>query len=591
MTKFTKRTESSLKIISIQFLEIILVILCMVLSFAVAGFLIYGGNYPFHFQQGILFFLMVSGIAIIILSSFRYFNFVGYSFASTMGKSMFMVFSINVVFVLLLYFFTSSRLSPYYFIVAAALQYSFLLLIKIFSGILKRNIINQKVALIIGKSKDRQWLMETIQKKCDYHLTFIDESDKACLHSIDQSDFVYLVSSATKEFKQRIITYCELQCKRLFIVPEVHEIAMRDSELSRVGDIPLFTIDQFRMTEGQAIIKRMVDIVLSFFGILASVPLILIFAILIKAEDGGPVFYRQTRSGIHGKDFQIWKLRSMIVDAEKNTGTVCATENDDRITKIGKVMRRYRIDEMPQFLNVLAGSMSIVGPRPERPYYIKKFCSVNPEFNLRLAVKPGITGLAQVMANYTTTPENKLKFDLFYIKSYSPLLDFRILLKTILAVFQRSQSQGFDEDCGETIGEKKTKQFCVGGGRKRYYSWLKAAITVLACAAIVASATLMRYGPLIEQLRMIMVEGNPTGVTIEEQAVPLSNEAAVSATLRGISFLENPEGGWQESWNLLFGLILKMEASDLAELEGMAADGFTEEELLKTKELLSMQRR
>lgn len=606
MTRFTKAKERGMGIVGIQFLEILLVILCLILSFALAGFLIYGVYFPFGIQQGILLSAMVSAIAVVILASFKYFNFMSCSFVSALGRSISIVLSINVVLILILYFISDARLSPYYFIVAVAFQYAFLLLIKIFSSSLKQNTLQGKRALVIGKTSEKEWLLETIRRRCEYQLRFLDERARNFTPYIDCSDYVYLLSSASKEYKRRIITYCELQGKRLYIVPEVHEIAMRDSELTRIGDIPLFTMDQFRLTEAQAMIKRIIDILIALVGTVITSPLLVISGILIKAEDGGPVFYRQTRSGINGREFEIWKLRSMKVNAEKTTGSVFASENDPRITRIGKVLRQSRMDEIPQFFNVLSGSMSIVGPRPERPCFVQKFCTENPEYNLRLAVKPGITGLAQVMANYTTTAENKLKFDLFYIKSYSPLLDFRIMVKTAVVIFRKSPSAGFKEEKEEScekveifdpegISDIEREECPACRGRKRRYNWLKVGLTVIGCGVIVLSAIFMRYHPLMNQLNQALVWNDKEVISIADAGVPMSNESTISivasaAITQPVKQTISPLG-WGESWEMLAGLILRLEPSELSELETMAEDGFTEEELERTEKLLNMQRR
>lgn len=600
MTKFNKKEEGSMGIVGIQFLEILLVIFSLVLSFALAGFFIYGEYFPFGIQQGVFLSALVSAMAVIILASFQYFNFMSCTFTSTMGKSISIVLSINVILIIFLYFITESKLSLYYFIVAMALQYSSLLMIKLFSSGLKRKILQGKRALVIGKSKDKEWMLETVGKQWEYKLAFLDETARNFMSAIDRSDCIYLLSSATREYKRRIITYCELQGKKLFIVPEVHEIAMRDSELSRIGDIPLFTIDQFRMTEGQAMVKRAIDFFGAAIGVVVTAPILLISAMLIKSEDGGPVFYRQIRSGINGKEFEIWKLRSMEVDAEKTTGSVFASENDPRITRIGRILRSSRIDEIPQFFNVLEGSMSLVGPRPERPCFVEKFCNDNPEYNLRLAVKPGITGLAQVMANYTTTAENKLKFDLFYIKSYSPLLDFHIMMKTVQIVFHKSHAAGFKEEKEtdlnissplqiEVFEDSENEEFCSSRRKRRQYNWLKALLTVTACGVIIISTIFVRYSPLVNQLNQMMVSENQRIHSIEETPVPMSSESAVSFVVAaGVPVQEDKLEplGIGEYWNLLIGLVLRLEPSELAELEAMAEGGFTKEERIRAEELL-----
>jgi exopolysaccharide biosynthesis polyprenyl glycosylphosphotransferase len=181
------------------------------------------------------------------------------------------------------------------------------------------------------------------------------------------------------------------------------------------------------------IIKRFFDIILSLIGLILAMPIILITAIAIKLESEGPVFFLQERTGLNGKTFKIIKLRSMRVDAEKN-GPQWAQKNDSRVTKVGKFIRKTRIDELPQLINVLKGDMSILGPRPERPVFVKQFSKEIPGFEKRLLVKPGLTGWAQVNGGYDITPEEKLKYDLHYINNMSLLLDLKIILKTIKVV-------------------------------------------------------------------------------------------------------------------------------------------------------------
>lgn len=183
-----------------------------------------------------------------------------------------------------------------------------------------------------------------------------------------------------------------------------------------------------------SIIKRMSDVILSIIGLIISLPILLIFSILIKLETPGPAFFIQERVGLNGRYFNLYKLRSMGVDAEKN-GAQWATKNDPRVTKIGLFIRKTRIDEIPQLINVIKGDMSLIGPRPERPIFTAKFSEENPSFVDRLKVLPGVTGWAQVNGGYDVTPEEKLKLDLHYIENHNFLMDIKILLKTVAIVF------------------------------------------------------------------------------------------------------------------------------------------------------------
>jgi len=185
---------------------------------------------------------------------------------------------------------------------------------------------------------------------------------------------------------------------------------------------------------GYLLYRRFIDLVMAFFALIIVSPVILITAILIKLESKGPAFFFQERSGLNGKTFNIIKLRSMTIDAEKN-GPQWAAKNDMRVTKIGKFIRKTRIDELPQLINVIKGEMSIIGPRPERPVFVEQFSKEIPGFENRLLVKPGLSGWAQVNGGYDITPEEKLKYDLYYIKNMNVKLDMKIIYKTIKVVF------------------------------------------------------------------------------------------------------------------------------------------------------------
>lgn len=178
------------------------------------------------------------------------------------------------------------------------------------------------------------------------------------------------------------------------------------------------------------IYQRVFDVLLSTIGIMMSIPFIVIFGIAVKLDSPGPVFYTQERVGKGGRRFKVIKLRSMIRDAEKN-GAQWAEKDDPRVTRVGRFIRKTRIDELPQFINVLRGDMSIIGPRPERPEFVIEFNEHIPGFIERLCVRPGLTGWAQVNGGYEITPEEKLALDLYYIENRNPKLDLLILVKTL----------------------------------------------------------------------------------------------------------------------------------------------------------------
>ena len=180
-------------------------------------------------------------------------------------------------------------------------------------------------------------------------------------------------------------------------------------------------------------VKRLFDIIFSLILLLVTIPIMLFFCVMIILETSGTPLYLQDRLGINGKKFKVFKLRSMVNDAEKN-GPQWASENDPRITKVGLFIRKTRIDELPQLINILKGDMSFVGPRPEREYFYKQFDAYIPEFKDRLLVKPGLTGWAQINGGYNLDPEEKLKLDMEYIELKTMRMDIHILCKTVLIV-------------------------------------------------------------------------------------------------------------------------------------------------------------
>jgi len=199
----------------------------------------------------------------------------------------------------------------------------------------------------------------------------------------------------------------------------------------------------YKMSFYQRLVKRLGDIGISFLCLVALSPLMGLIALAIKAEDRGPVFFRQKRLTIRGREFTIWKFRTMSVEASLHDSQVSTAVNDSRITRVGHVLRRFRMDEIPQFLNVLRGEMSLVGPRPEMLANIDRYKESFPDFAYREKMKAGITGYAQIEGRYNTTPEDKLMLDLMYIESFSIWLDVKLLMRTVTVLFKRDSTQGF----------------------------------------------------------------------------------------------------------------------------------------------------
>jgi exopolysaccharide biosynthesis polyprenyl glycosylphosphotransferase len=224
---------------------------------------------------------------------------------------------------------------------------------------------------------------------------------------------------------------------RVLVVPSVYDILVGRVTSLRLHDVPLVEVLKDPQEDLAFLIKEIVDIGLAVMLLILSFPLLGIAAFLIKFTSPGPMLYRQRRVGRDGKEFVMYKLRTMVDRAEAETGPVLAGPTDERITRVGRVLRAARIDEIPQLFNVLNGTMSLVGPRPERPEFVGEFLRTIPGYAERLQVKPGLTGLAQVNGEYHTSPEYKLKYDLAYIYNYSLWLDIRILAETVKVMLTR----------------------------------------------------------------------------------------------------------------------------------------------------------
>ena len=228
----------------------------------------------------------------------------------------------------------------------------------------------------------------------------------------------------------------------MFIVPTMYEMACKNTRLIIADDIPMQRITRLLLTAEQKILKRMLDIAVSIPAIIILLPLMALTAVAIKADSKGPVIYSQERVGQYGKTFKVYKFRSMKQDAEAKSGPVLAKEGDSRITKVGRFIRATRIDELPQLFNVLKGEMSIVGPRPERPFFVEQFIKEKPEYAYRHNVKPGITGLAQIAGKYNTTAYDKLIYDLIYIQEVSVKTDLIIMLQTLKVLITKESTEG-----------------------------------------------------------------------------------------------------------------------------------------------------
>ncbi|SEI54006.1 exopolysaccharide biosynthesis polyprenyl glycosylphosphotransferase [Alkalibacterium gilvum] len=258
-------------------------------------------------------------------------------------------------------------------------------------------------------------------------------------------DIIYLAGSIEESEKIRIYELAIFNNKKLFLNTSFENLVLVNPNIMSIEDESVIEASDFSISPEEDIIKRLIDFVTSLMLLVLSFPIMLVTAVLIKLTSKGPVFYKQVRITKDQKEFNILKFRTMSVTAEQESGPVLASAQDARVTPIGEYLRSLRIDELPQLINVLKGDMALVGPRPERPFFVDQFKEENPYYYLRHNIRTGITGYAQVYGKYATDFNSKLNFDLVYIKKYSFILDVKILLQTIKILFDKISSQGVDE--------------------------------------------------------------------------------------------------------------------------------------------------
>ena len=291
-----------------------------------------------------------------------------------------------------------------------------------------------KRVLVIYGSSEAAELVRKMSVRIDRYIicesVAVKEGREAVTEKLERYDTV-IIAGIYGSARSEAVKLCYDCGKQIYLLPEIPDIIVRGARSIHLFDTPLFLCRSYGLSAEQAFVKRLCDIVVSLAGLILLLPVTAAAAAAIYAEDGGSVFYKQRRLTKGGREFMLYKFRSMVENAEEKSGAVTALENDRRITRVGRIIRRLRIDEIPQLYNVLRGEMSVVGPRPERPELAAEYEKTLPEFSFRLKMKAGLTGNAQVYGRYDTTPYDKLLLDMMYIENYSVLLDARLMMATI----------------------------------------------------------------------------------------------------------------------------------------------------------------
>ena len=305
-----------------------------------------------------------------------------------------------------------------------------------------------KILLIYG-DRPAEGLVNKVETRRDKY---------AIYDSVNISEGIEVIARKMKDFqaviigdisaveRNDILKYCYANKVRAYVVPKISDIILMGADRIHIFDTPFMLSKGYTLSFDQLLAKRALDLMLAVPAFIITSPVMLITAVAVKLYDGGPVLYKQVRLTRHDRKFEIYKFRSMVVDAESDGIAKLARENDDRITPVGRIIRATRIDELPQLFNILKGDMSFAGPRPERPEIMEEYCKEIPEFAFRTRVKAGLTGYAQVYGKYNTTPYDKLKLDLFYISNYSMWTDIKLILMTLKIVLKKDATEGVNEE-------------------------------------------------------------------------------------------------------------------------------------------------
>ncbi|MBO6149127.1 MAG: exopolysaccharide biosynthesis polyprenyl glycosylphosphotransferase [Lachnospiraceae bacterium] len=307
----------------------------------------------------------------------------------------------------------------------------------------------ERAIVIISKAGDEAEVRRVIAAYGKrYQIESVRHFDAPDIHSLIKGSDAAFFYDVPPEERWDLVNYCYKHRINVYLNPEIADVVEMASKQMLFMDVPFLVHAARKMTFEQRVVKRLLDIFLPLIGLIVTSPILLLAVIMIKLDDGGSVFFKQKRATINGRVFEIIKFRTMREDA----GVFSATKGDDRITRAGRFLRKYRIDELPQLINIIRGDMSLVGPRPEMLENVNEYEKELPEFRYRLRMKAGLTGYAQIVGRYNTSSRDKLILDLIYIENFSILLDIKLLFQTVLVLFNAEDStEGFKRDkCDES---------------------------------------------------------------------------------------------------------------------------------------------
>lgn len=426
-----------------KLLYIVVELLLVNLSLVAAFFLVYDRSLP---TFAISFSDYLSTMPLMTVGALLYIDYFGMTHFFRKNRTEMVVVSFRFVFLVIVsaaaiaFAFQWYTFPRWVMVVGSVIMFVATSVWSVFSLEMSKRIYSKGRLVIVAKSRedaDRVFSKIAGQLKSLHinYLGYVLENDMEKVYrAVDRSTEVVISPAVNETDKANLYLYCANIDKTIYVVPQFSDLIYSKFRIVQFHDMPTFMIDSLGLTFQQRLFKRIFDILFSLIVLLIIWPFMLIIALAVRLDSKGPVFYSQERITESGRLYTVYKFRTMVAGAEETFGSFQSSPDDPRVTRVGRWLRASHLDELPQFLNILFGEMSVVGPRSDRPSTIGEFEDQIPGYNQRLKVKSGLTGLAQIYGRYNSDPEDKLRFDMMYIKNYSFVSDMRIILKTIQAV-------------------------------------------------------------------------------------------------------------------------------------------------------------
>lgn len=446
MKRDRKTRERYKRLIKLSFAAVMLLGLCMLYAVAWSGYYNKAILQAPFYRRGNWMMILIYGILLaFFMNTYGGFK-IGYLKNGNLIYSQIMaVLFTNLVTYLQVAVIDRRLVNPAYLLPMTGLELIFIVVWTMIFQMVYRNMFPPRRMLFIEGDRKDYHLMDKINAREDKYQICEVVSYKKNLETIKKKMELYdavVIGDMPSHERNLLLKYCYISGIRSYSVPKISDVLLRSSDELNLFDTPLLLSRNMGLSVDQEWMKRAEDLLIATLMLLVFSPIFVLAAVGIKCTDRGPVFYKQERLTKDGKHFMIYKFRTMVVDAEKMSGPVLASERDPRILPIGKILRATRMDELPQILNILKGEMSLVGPRPERPELAAEIEQEIPEFRYRLKVKAGLTGFAQVYGKYNTNSYDKLKLDLMYIRKYSLMLDLKLILMTPKIMFLKESTEG-----------------------------------------------------------------------------------------------------------------------------------------------------